>query len=79
MAKNLTISVDEELLRRARGVAREQGTSLNALLSGYLETLVGEQPGDLVVDELLMLMHTHGGRSGGCKMGRDELCEDRVG
>jgi hypothetical protein len=79
MAKNLTISVDEDLLRRARGLARKQGTSLNALLRGYLETLVGEQPGDLVADELLMLMHTHGGRSGGRKIGRDELYEDRVG
>ena len=79
MTKNLTISVDEELLVRARALAREQGTSVNALLRKYLETLVGEQPGDLVADELLMLMHTHGGRSGGRKIGRDELYEDRIG
>lgn len=52
---------------------------MNALLSGYLETLVGEQSGDLVVDELLMLMHAYGGRSCGRKIGRDELYEDRAG
>ena len=79
MAKNLTISVDEGLLRRARTLARKQGTSVNALLRGYLETLVGKQPGEVVADELLILMHEHGGRSGGRKIGRDELYEDRIG
>ena len=79
MSKNLTISVDEELLTRARALARKQGTSVNALLRRYLETLVGEQPGDLVAEELLMLMHTDGGRSGGRKIGREELYEDRIG
>jgi hypothetical protein len=79
MGQNLTISVDEDLLHRARALARKQGTSLNALLRGYLETLVGEQPGEVVADELLMLMHEHGGRSGGRKIRRDELYEDRVG
>ena len=79
MAKNLTISVDEDLLKRARSLARKQGTSLNALLRGYLEVLVGEQPGEVVADELLILMHEHGGRSGGRKIGRDDLYEDRIG
>jgi hypothetical protein len=79
MGQNLTISVDEDLLQRARALARKQGTSLNALLRGYLENLVGEQPGEAVADELLMLMQDHGGRSGGRKIGRDELYEDRVG
>jgi hypothetical protein len=79
MGQNLTISVDGELLKRARALARTQGTSLNALLRGYLENLVGEQPGEAVADELLMLMHEHGGRSGGRKIRRDELYEDRVG
>ena len=52
---------------------------MNALLRGYLENLVGEQPGEALADELLMLMHEHGGRSGGRKICRDELYEDRVG
>jgi len=79
IGQNLTISVDGDLLQRARALARRQGTSLNALLRGYLETLVGEQPGEAVADELLMLMDEHGGRSGGRKIRRDELYEDRVG
>jgi hypothetical protein len=52
---------------------------VNALLRKHLETLVGEQPGDLVAEELLMLMHERGGRSGGKKIRRDELYEDRIG
>ena len=79
MGQNLTISVDGDLLQRGRALARKQGTSLNALLRGYLENLVGEQPGEAVADELLMLMHEHGGRSGGRKIGRAELYEDRLG
>ena len=34
---NLTITVDEAVLKRARIKALEQGTSVNAVLSRYLE------------------------------------------
>lgn len=33
---NLTISIDEEILKRARMRALEEGTSVNALLRNYL-------------------------------------------
>jgi hypothetical protein len=33
---NLTITVDEEILRKARARALEQGTSVNAILSEHL-------------------------------------------
>ena len=38
---NLTISVDEEALKRARIRALEEGTSVNAVLRGYLEDYAG--------------------------------------
>ncbi len=38
---NLTLAVDDQLLRRARLRALEQGTSVNALLRDYLETFAG--------------------------------------
>ena len=41
MASNLTITVDDEALRRARMRALAQGTSVNALLSDYLEAYAG--------------------------------------
>jgi hypothetical protein len=34
---NLTVTIDDDLLRRARLRALEQGTSVNALLREYLE------------------------------------------
>lgn len=40
---NLTIAVDDDLLRRARIRALETGTSVNALLRAYLESFVGDE------------------------------------
>jgi hypothetical protein len=41
---NLTVTVDERVLRRARIRALEQGTSVNALVSEYLERYAGADP-----------------------------------
>jgi len=38
---NLTLAIDEDLLKQARIRALEQGTSVNALLRMYLEQYVG--------------------------------------
>jgi plasmid stability protein len=38
---NLTITVDEKVLRRARIRALEQGTSVNAVLREFLESYAG--------------------------------------
>lgn len=38
---NLTITVDERALKRARIRALEEGTSVNAVLRGYLEAYAG--------------------------------------
>lgn len=40
---NLTITVDDVLLKRARIKALEENTSVNALLRGYLESYTGTQ------------------------------------
>ena len=40
---NLTITVDDYLLKRARIKALEEGTSVNALLREYLEGYTGTQ------------------------------------
>ena len=39
---NLTITIDDELLKRARIRALEQGTSVNALLRDYLIAYAGD-------------------------------------
>ncbi len=38
---NLTITVDEQTLKRARMRASEEGTSVNAVLRDYLESYAG--------------------------------------
>jgi hypothetical protein len=40
--KNLTLTIDEELIRSARKVALDRNTSVNNLVRGFLETLVAE-------------------------------------
>ena len=42
---NLTLSVSDEIIERAREVARQQGTSLNALVREYLERIVSTRCG----------------------------------
>lgn len=39
---NLTLTIDDELLKRARIRALEQDTSVNALVRDYLEGLAGQ-------------------------------------
>ena len=42
--KNVTISIDNDLHRKARVFAAERGTSLSALVKQYLETLTDAGP-----------------------------------
>ena len=41
--KNITVSVDEEIYRKARIKAAEQDTSVSALVKRFLAELVGEE------------------------------------
>jgi hypothetical protein len=75
---NVTISVDDELLRRARQHARQRGTSLQDLMRGYLRSLVGDLPAESVAEELIGLMRSHGGHSGGRRLSREEAYEERL-
>ena len=56
MAKNLTLSLDEALLRAARKVALDRNTSVNQLVRDFLEGLVREtdrrEAALAVVDEI---------------------------
>ncbi len=40
---NITMSIDDELLKTARKIAIEKDTSLTALIRGYLKELVQEK------------------------------------
>jgi len=73
---NLTIAIDEDLLRRARIRALEQGTSVNALLRSYLESFTGASAARRqAVDRLLALSKSSQSARGGRRWTRDELHE----
>lgn len=74
---NLTLAIDEALLRRARIRALERGTSVNAVVRELLEEFVRNGPTsrDGVAERLLALSkRTRAGRDGRTWT-RDELHE----
>jgi hypothetical protein len=81
---NLTLSVDDTLVEKAREVASRQGTSLQALVRQYIETLAGSREGATLARRLEEQWHEadkHLRANPGVRSGfdRDALYEDRVG
>ena len=73
---NLTITIDDELLRSARIRALEQGTSVNALLRDYLVAYAGSAPlQERALADLLALSNGAASRRGDATWSRDELHE----
>ncbi len=52
---NLTLAIDDELLKRARRRALERGTSVNALLRDYLQAFADQGGADDARSTLLSL------------------------
>ena len=69
---NLTLSVDERVVARARKRARALGKSLNQLIRDYLQTLSDDDP-ERSIEEIYRL--SGGGNSRGWRFNRDELHE----
>lgn len=73
---NLTITVDDEVLRRARLRAMIQGTSINAVLRGYLEAYSATNDTRThAIDALLALSARSRSRIGDETWTRDALHE----
>jgi hypothetical protein len=62
---NLTITVDEQLLKRARMRALEQGTSVNAILADRLRAFVGEDDAQARATQGLLALARENSRDGG--------------
>jgi hypothetical protein len=76
---NLTITVGDEVLEKARLRALEQGTSGNALLREYLENYAGIRDRQIqAAQRILELLEHTGGRSGGRSWRRDDLHDRRL-
>jgi hypothetical protein len=71
---NLTITVDDRLLKLARLKALEQGTSVNALLRDYLEAYADAANSQArALDDLLELSAGTTSRRGSASWTRDDL------
>lgn len=75
---NLTITIDEESLKRARMRALQEGTSVNALLRAFLESYAGvRREQQAAAGRIVALSRTSKSRRGGRTWTRDDLHERR--
>jgi hypothetical protein len=74
---NLTLSVDDEVVRRARIQAQTLGSSVNQLVRDYLETLAGKTDPTDDIAKFERLWSVPHGNSCGWKFNRDEIYERR--
>jgi len=73
---NLTIVVDDDILKRARIRALEEDTSVNAVLRAYLTAYAGvDRRRDRACERLLALSQSCRSRRGGAAWTRDDLHE----
>ena len=60
---NITLSAEEQCIRRSREYAKKHGTSLNQLIRDYLNTLIDNNNREVIADEFSRLALEHGGCS----------------
>ena len=74
---NVTLSLDEDVVREARRRAEKMGTSLNQVIRDYLEQYTGKKDRQELVDEWERLSRESHGNSRGWKFNREEIHERR--
>jgi hypothetical protein len=72
---NLTISVNDEVVQKARKRAEQLGTSVNQLVREYLEELAGKSDPERDATEFVRLSRISQGDSKGWKFDREEAHE----
>ncbi|MGB7600080.1 MAG: DUF6364 family protein [Candidatus Sulfotelmatobacter sp.] len=70
---NVTLSIDEQLVARAREKAEALGKSLNQLIREYLQTVAGGEDAERSIEEFRRLSGQ--GNSRGWRFNRDEIHE----
>jgi hypothetical protein len=74
---NLTLSIDDQLLEKARKRTSEMGTTVNQYVRDRLAELAGEEDPEAIIARFLQLSGQ--GNSNGWKWNRDEIYEERLG
>lgn len=74
---NVTISIDDEMLKRAKKIAIDRDTSFNGLVRSYVESVVAQdlRRRELQIDELDRLFAESDAVVGPVTWTRDELHE----
>jgi len=75
---NVTLALDDQLVVRAREVARREGLSLNEMIRRHLEMVAGVRAASQVADEMKRLWLSSSGHSGGQRLTRDDAYEGRL-
>jgi hypothetical protein len=70
---NVTLSIDEQVVARARKKADSLGKSLNQLVRDYLQSLAGSGDPEASIEEFRLLSGR--GHSRGWRFNRDEVHE----
>jgi hypothetical protein len=74
---NVTLSIEDEVIRKARRHAEAMGTSVNQLVREYLEQLAGKTDPNTDGAEFERLSRMARGNSRGWKFNREELHKRR--
>jgi hypothetical protein len=70
---NVTLSLDDKLLERARRLAARRGISLNQMIRDYLSEITADVTPDELIAELDVLWAEGRGDSQGWRYNREEL------
>ncbi len=77
---NLTLTIDDDVLKKARMRAAAEGTSVNAVVRDQLESYAGvREDRRRAVQAILDMARASEAGSGGREWSRDELYEERLG
>jgi hypothetical protein len=79
IAMNITLSIDERTVAKARRVAQAMHKSLNQVIRDYLEQLADQDQAERDAEEFSRLAQQHEARSPeGWKFNRDEIYDRQI-
>lgn len=77
MKQNLTLSLEKDIIKKAKILAAQKDTSVSGLLSKYLEKLVTEEESYQAARKKALEFLKRGFSLGGKKVGRREVLHER--
>ncbi|MGH3905994.1 MAG: DUF6364 family protein [Pseudonocardiaceae bacterium] len=76
--RNLTIQLDDDLIRRAKVIAAERGTSVSGLVAQQITELIAARDRNVRARESALQMMSDATDRGGRRWTREELYEERL-